>query len=355
MVRDLVERRRRSLAPPLSVSPSAGVPGGSRARTAQGAADLATQLVLMVGAALLYFAVRGVTEGSEATAVRNAEALLRFEGALWLDVEAAAQELVLSDHSLVTLANWVYIWGHWPVIAGTLFWLYRHERSRYLLLTRAMFVSGAIGLVIFATYPVAPPRLMPDGVWVDTVTELSTSYRVLQPPALVNKYAALPSLHVGWNLLVGIVVFSVARRAVVRTAAVVLPVLMTCAVVLTGNHYVVDAVLGAMVALTGLAAARRLRSVSLEPRRWWPDRTSGDEPELGQQVGIVQDQPGDTDVDRAVGGGAVRHRPAEQDGGPTAQAPGNSPGEQAGVDAEPVHVPPEGQPEEGQQLGPVAC
>ena len=227
--------------------------------------DTAVQIGLMVGAALLYFAVRGVTEGSEAVAVAHASQLLRFEGWLGLDIEAWAQGLILEHHALVTVANWVYIWGHWPVIAVTLLVLYRHQRNSYLLLTRAMFASGAIGLVVFAAYPVAPPRLMPGGLWIDTVTELSTSYRVLQPPSLVNKYAALPSLHVGWNLLVGIAVYRATTARPLRVAAVVLPVLMVLAVVLTGNHYVVDAVLGAAVAMVGLAISRRMAA---RPD-WW--------------------------------------------------------------------------------------
>lgn len=228
--------------------------------------DTAVQILLMVGAALLYFGVRGVTEGSAAAAISHAEDLLALERWLRIDIEATAQSWILDHHLLVTFANWVYIWGHWPVIAVTLLWLYRHERHAYLVLSRAMFISGGIGLIIFALYPVAPPRLMPGGMWVDTVTELSTSYRVLQPPSLVNKYAALPSLHVGWNLLVGIVVFGVATRRHLRAAAATLPVLMVLAVVLTGNHYVLDAVLGAALALVGLVAARRLTD-QLPPSR----------------------------------------------------------------------------------------
>jgi hypothetical protein len=59
-----------------------------------------------------------------------------------------------------------------------------------------------MGLCVYTTYPVAPPRLAGMG-FVDTITEQSSSYRVLQPPAFVNQYAAMPSLHVGWDLLVG--------------------------------------------------------------------------------------------------------------------------------------------------------
>ncbi len=123
-----------------------------------------------------------------------------------------------------------------------------------------MFISGAIGLVILILFPVAPPRLMPAG-FVDTVTELSTSYRVLQPPSLINKFAAVPSLHVGWNLLVGILIFTTSRNRLARLFALGGPLLMATAVVLTANHYIVDAVAGSIVALAGLAGAVALRRV----------------------------------------------------------------------------------------------
>jgi hypothetical protein len=193
-------------------------------------------------------------------AVANGLDLLAFERSLGLDIEAGLQALILPHHWVVTVFNWIYIWGHWPVIAATLVWLYRTRRADYLLLRNALFISGAIGLVIFAVHPVAPPRLLPSG-FVDTVTELSTSYRVLQPPSLVNKFAALPSLHVGWNLLIGVVVYRTGANRRARVFGVVSPMAMAAAVVLTGNHYVVDAALGAVVALTGLAGAWWLTSL----------------------------------------------------------------------------------------------
>jgi hypothetical protein len=121
-----------------------------------------------------------------------------------------------------------------------------------------MLVSGIIGVCIFVLFPVAPPRLAELGL-VDTVTLHSHAYRVLQPPTFVNQYAAVPSLHVGWNLLIGIFIYRCASRPAVRALGILSPVAMTAAVVLTANHYLVDAVLGAVVALTGLAVAARLR------------------------------------------------------------------------------------------------
>jgi membrane-associated phospholipid phosphatase len=92
-----------------------------------------------------------------------------------------------------------------------------------------------------------------DLVLIDTVTEKSSSYRALQPPGLLNKYAAMPSLHFGWNLLVGVVIVRVTRRTLVRVFAVALPIAMAFAVVMTANHYVLDVIAGGIVALVGLA------------------------------------------------------------------------------------------------------
>ncbi len=208
-------------------------------------------------AVLFYFAVRGVTEGSAATAIEHGRAVMALEQRLGIAFEPTSQDHFASNQLVTTLANWIYIWGHWPVIIVTLVWLHERHRYLYLLLRNAMFVSGAIGLVIFVSYPVAPPRLIGAG-FVDTVTEMSTSYRVLQPPSLVNKYAAIPSLHVGWNLLVGIALWRATTTWQRHVVALSSPVLMTAAVLLTANHYLLDAVAGAVVALIGLAIAQRI-------------------------------------------------------------------------------------------------
>lgn len=232
-----------------------------RPRTGRGrrgaAAGVLWQFALVAGAALLYFLVRGLTQGEAEEARRHGFDVLGFEARLGLDVEARWQALVLRRPILVTFANWVYMWGHWPVVGVTLLVLYLRRRGAYLHLRNAMFVSGAIGLVIFASYPVAPPRLLSDGAFVDTVTRWSRSYRVLQPPALVNRYAAMPSLHVGWNLLVGVALWTSFRSRAVRCFAVVGPSLMCIAVVVTANHYVLDAIVGAALALFGLVVAVR--------------------------------------------------------------------------------------------------
>ena len=218
------------------------------------------QFVLVALAILFYFLVRGFTEGDPARAVRHAHALVDLEERLRLHWEPAVHGFTVDHPTLRMVANWVYIWGHWPVIVPCLVWLFHRHPARYGRLRNACFVSGALGLVIFASYPVAPPRLTPDG-FVDTVTRWSHAYRVLQPPALVNHYAAMPSLHAGWNLLLGLAMFHATRRRAVRVFAVVLPVLMAVAVVATANHFVLDVVAGCALSLLGLAVANRLAAL----------------------------------------------------------------------------------------------
>lgn len=237
--------------------------------------DALFEIGIIAGAVLLYFSVRGVTEGSETAAVSHGLELLRLEQRLGLDVEAQLQGWALNHSALVTFMNWVYIWGHWPAIAAILLWLHRSDHAAYQMLRNAMFLSGAIGLVIFLLHPVAPPRLLGDAalhagllseIPVDTVAEKSNAYRVLQPPSLVNKYAALPSFHVGWNLLVGLALYQTTRQPVVRLVALAGPPLMALSVVVTANHYLLDVVAGSAIAVVAWEVVRRATQKSTRPR-----------------------------------------------------------------------------------------
>ncbi len=240
--------------------------GGLRSRTAPRAGyirlenpslEFTRQIGLILIAAVFYSGVRKLTEGATAVAVENGLEVLAFERRMGIAIEHWAQDQIIHSQWMVAVANWIYLWGHWPVIAFTLLWLHRTNRSSYLVLRNALFISGAVGLVIFTAYAVAPPRLLGVGL-VDTIRVHSTSYQVLQPPSLVNRYAAIPSFHVGWSFLIAVAHFRVTEHRLVRLACVVGPVLMACAVVVTANHYVVDGVVGIAVSLAALIASDRV-------------------------------------------------------------------------------------------------
>jgi membrane-associated phospholipid phosphatase len=107
------------------------------------------------------------------------------------------------------------------------------------------------------------------------VTEESSAYRALQPPGLTNQYAAFPSLHAGWNLLVGIVLFLAFAHFALRVFAILSPVLMALAVVLTANHFVLDVAAGYAVVLVGLAGAFVLDRRRRDAARLVPDGVDG--------------------------------------------------------------------------------
>ena len=212
--------------------------------------------ILLLGA-FVYFRVRGLTDTATHVAVEHARHLFHVERVLGIDVEATFQAPLDRSETLEALANWVYIWGHWPVIIVTMLWLVLRHREVFLRLRDAMLVSGALGLLVFLTYPVAPPRLAGLGL-TDTITQSSDSYRYLQPPAFVNQYAALPSLHVGWDLLVGMAIFSATTNLALRVIGCLMPLAMAYSVIATANHFVVDVLAGVTLVLMGHAVARWL-------------------------------------------------------------------------------------------------
>jgi membrane-associated phospholipid phosphatase len=225
------------------------------------------ELAVVGGGAVLYFGVRGLTEGNVAAANANATTIVEVERALGIDVEPAVQEPVARSDSFTAVMNWIYIWGHWPVIIATLVWLVLNHPAVYARTRNAMLLSGAVGMAVFALWPVAPPRLAQLGL-VDTVTEYSRAYRVLQPPAFTNQYAAMPSLHVGWDLLIGLAIVTAASRWWVRAIGCLLPMLMAWAVVSTANHFVLDAVVGVLLVLVSLWAVTRLPGPTTWPEMW---------------------------------------------------------------------------------------
>jgi len=231
---------------------------GSFRGASEAVASVLTQLVMITAAFALYFLVRDLTKNQTADAFANAEAIFEFERAIGIAWEKTAQETILDYDFLVTFFNWVYMYFHWPVLAFAAVFTFVVGRPHYITYRNAMIVSGMIGLAFFALYPVAPPRLADPSSFFDSLAVLSKSFEVLQPQGLVNRYAALPSFHVGWNMLAGVALWHGAEHRAIRAFSVISPALMTLAVVVTANHWVVDVVAGLFIAGVALLVARKL-------------------------------------------------------------------------------------------------
>jgi len=224
------------------------------------------ELCLFAAAYLTYFGVRALTQGGVDQAVANAHDLIRLERDLGIAVEHSLQDAVLEDGWLRSAADAIYMYGHWPVliIGGIL--LYRLAPPHYYRLRNVCLLSGLIGLVVFAVFPVAPPRLAGLGL-VDTITQHESGYRSALPASLVNEYAAMPSFHAGWNLMLGIALFTATRNWAVRAFAVAMPLAMGFATIATANHFLVDVLAGAaIVAACFFVVARLETTMALDGR-----------------------------------------------------------------------------------------
>jgi hypothetical protein len=211
------------------------------------------ELLLLVFALGAYYGVRLLVRDSGSETLGNAATLLRFESLLNLDWEVAVQQAFLDHlHPVVHLLNFVYAWGYWLVLFGSLGYLYVRHRDVYRGLRNAMIISGLIGLVIFASFPVAPPRLTTMGV-IDTVRIGDSALEeVVRPSGLTNQNAAMPSFHFGWILLCGVCLSLALKRRVSKTLVLALPLVMGLTIMVTGNHYTVDAIVGGALALFSL-------------------------------------------------------------------------------------------------------
>jgi hypothetical protein len=218
--------------------------------------------VVMVGiVTFAYFLTRGLIRGREDDAMQHAGQVLSLERVLHLDPEHWVQGFALGHRWLMQFGNNFYLYAHLPVLIGVAVWLYIKRPWAYPWFRNAFLLSALIGLSIYVILPVAPPRFLPG--FTDTMALYGFNVDGSAAGPLYNPYAAMPSLHVGWSLLAGIAMIACARAWWLRAAGVALPVLMTASVIVTGNHYLLDALAGSAVVLVSLTLSALWSSWSL--------------------------------------------------------------------------------------------
>ena len=219
--------------------------------------DLLPELALAAAGFAGYLLVRWATLDRTPDAVANARDVLALEEALGLDREHAIQVATFTSTPwLGHAATHVYVWGYLPVLVAATVWLYVRHRDAYRTLRTALVVSGVLGLFVYAFYPVAPPWISDDR-FTDTVSEASLE-AFARPAGIMNELGAIPSFHCGWLTVAAVVVWSATRSSFVRVLCVVYPALMFVAVVVTGNHWIIDVPAGVALAAAGVVVATRL-------------------------------------------------------------------------------------------------
>jgi PAP2 superfamily len=231
--------------------------------------DALRQVSLFAAAYLAYRLVRGLVEGDANEAFAHARDLISFERTAHLFVEPSIQAWASGSHLLMLLASWLYVNAQTTVTLGALVYLYtRHNRNFYFV--RNMFmIAMAIALVGYTVFPTAPPRFMPEWGFIDSVSDFTgvhVSHASATANALFNPYAAVPSMHVAFALMIGWPLARLARHSIVRVLWLLYPFLMAFVIVVTANHFIVDAMLGAVTA--GLSAYGASWLARARPAAW---------------------------------------------------------------------------------------
>jgi hypothetical protein len=233
-------------------------------------ASFARELVLVTALLIFYKYGRTLVSGESAKAVHHARAVINFERELRIFSEERLQQAVIgAGHSVEWLLNSYYLFAHIVVTVIVFFWLYVRHPKTYLRFRRVMIAMTLTGLVLHLLYPLAPPRMFPNLGFVDTG-------RVVGPASyghgsaysgFANQFAAMPSLHFGWALAVAWSVI-VATCSRVRWLIVLHPFATLAAIVLTANHYWLDAIVATCLFLGALLLDH-----------WWLRRTRSSSPE----------------------------------------------------------------------------
>ena len=205
---------------------------------------------MFLGAYLLYSTSRYVSVGDVSTATDHARWVVDLQKSIGVNVESSVQA-ALDGTAVIWILNNLYLLAQMVVVPGTLIYLYRRNHDVYVKLRNTVLATWLIAMPIYALFPVAPPRLAGIGM-LDTITSgggvrldssLTTSF--------YNPLAAVPSLHAGFALAVGIAVAAAVRNPILKGIALLWGPTIGLAVVATGNHFFFDIAAGVVVTIAG--------------------------------------------------------------------------------------------------------
>jgi membrane-associated phospholipid phosphatase len=217
--------------------------------------DAIRQLALFAGAYYVYRLVRGFVDGQAGLAFENARTLVDVERSLGLFFEPGLQAWAKGEEWLLTFANWMYVNSHFVVTTTFLIWLYLARNHAYYYVRNMFMVAMTLALAGYLAYPTAPPRFLPEWGFTDTVANFVGESADNSANVLYNPFAAVPSMHVAFALMIAIPAIFLVKRRPLKLLWAFYPVAVSFVVVVTANHYWLDAVLGAFVAAVSAWAA----------------------------------------------------------------------------------------------------
>jgi hypothetical protein len=229
------------------------------AKLPQGWSDLGRQVGILVAVDVAYETVRGLADGERAVALAHGQQVIDLERSTGTFFEPALQALFLPAHWLIDLANQIYLNSQFSITLAFLIWLYLFRNESYYFVRNMFVVAMGLALVGYTLYPTAPPRMLPEHGFVDTIVDFSNvNHDSSLAKVFINPYAAVPSMHCAFALMIGGSGVRVSRHWFTKAFWALWPLLVIWVVIVTANHYWFDAALGAMVAATAAVVAHRL-------------------------------------------------------------------------------------------------
>ncbi|QDY76554.1 DUF2029 domain-containing protein [Streptomyces qinzhouensis] len=291
--------------------------------------NLLLELVAIRVGYAIYSKIRLAATASTATAEEHGRQIASIEQTLGIDIEHAINQAAVKAEWLTDFLGFYYTSFHFPVPLAILAVLYIRRPTDYRWARASLAFATLLALVGFWLYPLAPPRLMPGMGFVDTVhgTQDLSNPEFGAMTAVTNQYAAMPSLHFGWSLWCGVVIVMLAPKLWMKALGLLHPLITLYVIVASANHWILDAVGGAIVVgagfgLTyvlsgrrsqlpeaGAAGANTAPAGAVTARVSVPAaRTSGES--MVPAAGGTEKRPADEDEDEGVtapedGGGAA--------------------------------------------------
>jgi PAP2 superfamily len=216
---------------------------------------LPLELLLLFTLFVGYRAGRLLTSNHTAAAFANAREVWHIERWLHLPMEQDVQGWLLHSVRLAELANTYYAVVHFPATVAFLVWMFLRRPAHYFWVRRTLIILTAASLVGHVAFPLTPPRMQPGLGFVDTGALFGPN--VYGPPAggsIANQFAAMPSLHIGWAMLVAIGLIA-STRSRWRWLWLAHPVITILVVVATANHWWLDGIVALLLLAGALAAS----------------------------------------------------------------------------------------------------
>ena len=224
-----------------------------------GPLDLVRQIVLFCGAYLLYRLVRGMIDGRTVEAFDNARQVIGIEQSLGLFFEPSVNAFATTHEAIADAAAWIYVNSHFAVTTVALGWIYLRRNERFYFVRNMFLVAMGLALLGYMLLPTAPPRVIPGYGFHDSVAAFTgVDADTGSASVLFNPYAAIPSMHVSFSLMLGVTMARMTHRRWAQVLWYLYSPLVTFVVIATANHWWIDGFLGATVAALSAVAAREL-------------------------------------------------------------------------------------------------